>query len=308
MDLDSVDYSEREPVHAEPNRLLPAILASVLFHGALALLLVNSTVGDSSPPRPSSVSVSLLERNPLRVDPENTVTPEASPLEERAVVTTVDEEESEPTETELLGEPEATPEPVEPLGNLADVPVLDSIEPEVPETEQGVQQQLKTDVSILPSVLAVQNSLREVDAQSRSWFYAYDCDPLEEEAGIRQCKPDSGNNNYQLIERNSTYRALNPIRQRSRSQQVSGIVAGQSRDLAGRLQEGAIPEGLSDYVLEELEAGITHDAELGNRAVKHMIDSTDKSAAAAIARELLDDEWIIQKSKELRNRKVHIRD
>jgi hypothetical protein len=65
--------------------------------------------------------------------------------------------------------------------------------------------------------------------------------------------------------------------------------------LAGRLSDLRLPRGLSDYVLEKLEAGITLNTNLGNRAVDHMLNFTDKSAAGAIARELLSDPWVVKK-------------
>ena len=80
----------------------------------------------------------------------------------------------------------------------------------------------------------------------------------------------------------------------------------QSEALAGRLSDLRIPEGFSDYVLEELEAGITHNANPGNRAVDHMLNFTDKSAAGAIARDLLSDPWIVKKAKQRQQKKVHL--
>jgi hypothetical protein len=47
--------------------------------------------------------------------------------------------------------------------------------------------------------------------------------------------------------------------------------------------------------LEELEAGITHNTNPGNRTVDHMLNFNDKSAAGAIAWELLSDPWVVKK-------------
>jgi len=162
----------------------------------------------------------------------------------------------------------------------------------------------------LPSVLMMQEPLQNIEAQRQTRFYSYNCNPLEEEAGIRDCQSSGQgelqSTSLQLEQRNSTYRALNPIRQLSRTERSAAVVSTESKALAGSLGDLGLPDGLSDYVLEELEAGITHNADLGNRAVEHMLNSNDKSAAGAMVRDLLRDHWLEKRSKELQQRKVHL--
>ncbi|MFK7862766.1 MAG: hypothetical protein AB8B95_00925 [Pseudohongiellaceae bacterium] len=161
-----------------------------------------------------------------------------------------------------------------------------------------------------PSVLTVQESLRQIRDSSRSQLYSYSCNPLEEEAGIKDCSGGSdssvGELEYRPVERNLVYRALNPTRELSRSERSLNVVSTQSRDLAERVSSLELPTGLSDYVLQEVEAGITHNADLGNRTVQHMIDSTDKSAAGAMARDLLSDPWVLKQEKLNRQRQVRL--
>jgi hypothetical protein len=64
---------------------------------------------------------------------------------------------------------------------------------------------------------------------------------------------------------------------------------------------------LSDYVLEELQAGITHNTNVGNRAVDHIDLMTGRSAAATMVRQILGDAWVVKRAKELQQRKVHAR-
>ena len=73
------------------------------------------------------------------------------------------------------------------------------------------------------------------------------------------------------------------------------VVSTESKELAGRQGDLCWPVRLSDYALEELEAGITHNLNQGNRAVDHMRNLTDKSAAGAIARELLSGPWVVKR-------------
>jgi hypothetical protein len=162
----------------------------------------------------------------------------------------------------------------------------------------------------LPSVLMVQQSLQNIDAQTRASFFSYCCNPLDVKAGIRNCESPRQRElqpGYLLpSEGNSTYRALNPIRQLSRAERSLEVVSTESKALAGRLGDLRVPAGLSDYVLEELEAGITHNLNLGNRAVEQLRNFTDKSAAGAIARELLNDPWVVKKTKQPQQKQVHL--
>ena len=134
----------------------------------------------------------------------------------------------------------------------------------------------------------------------------YDCNMLEEKDGLHTCDP-TDRRDYRIVENNATYRALNPIRERSRSQRTLGVITQNAPELAARLQAADLPEGLSDYVMEEVEAGITHHSNPGNRSVQHMILMTDKSAAAAQARQVLGDAWVKTRAIELQQRKVHQR-
>ena len=96
---------------------------------------------------------------------------------------------------------------------------------------------------------------------------------------------------------NSTYRSLNPVRVLSRSERTLPAVTENAAALAGRLQNMAIPEGLSDYLMEEVEAGITHNTNAGNRNLENIDVMTDKSDAAKIARDVLGDPWIKTQSR-----------
>lgn len=312
MDFELSEFESREEVYPESRALLPAILASLFFHGVLAAVFLNGQIGgnveDQLPIKPAMVSIRLFPQNPqiLHVPEPVLITDESAspkPIEtdDTPSVELLREQSGVASEIENLEEP-SKPELVDSQEAEADTKIEDIAAP-------GEPIKRSSEFS-LPSVLMVQESLQNIDAQTRTQFYSYRCSPLDEEAGIRDCEPSAQaerqSADYQAKQRNSTYRALNPIRQLSRTERSSGVVSTQSKALAGRLGELRIPQGLSNYVLEELEAGITHNADLGNRAVDHMLNTNDKSAAGAIARELLSEHWVEKRTKELQQRKVHL--
>lgn len=312
MSSELYEIESRQETIPEAQKLLPAILVSLLFHGVLAAVFLNGQIGGENADRlavsSSLVSVRLYPHNPQILQ----VSEPVSRAEERATPVAIEVDDSSSAELLIqentgVAEFDSSPEPMS--GDLVDIQ-SEQRNTDVEEIApvQGLANPLPA--IRLPSVLMVQESLQDIDAQTRPQFYSHRCSPLEEDAGIRDCESSQQGElqsaDYQDKQRNSTYRALNPIRQLSRTQRTSKVVSTQSKALAGRLGELRIPPGLSDYVLEELEAGITHNADLGHRAVEHMVNTNDKSAAGAIARELLSDPWVKQRSKELLQRKVHL--
>lgn len=312
MDFELSEFESRQDVYPEPGVLLPAILASLFFHGVLAAIFLNGQIGggsvDDQPTKPTMVSVRLVSQNPQILQ-----VPEPVLITDESAIPKPLETEDTPSE-ELLLEESSVASEFENLEEPSEIELDDSQQIEADtKTEEiaasGIPVNRSSEIN-LPSVLMVQESLQNIDIQKRSRFYSHRCNPLEEEAGIKDCEPprqrELQSADYQLGQRNSTYRALNPIRQLSRTQRTSKVVSTESKALAGRLGDLRVPAGLSDYILEELEAGITHNADLGNRAVEHMLNSNDKSAAGAMARELLSDPWVEKREKELQQRKVHL--
>lgn len=302
MEFDFSQAETRDEVYTEPSRLLPAVLVSLLFHGLLAGVFINRQIASPIPAESAVVSVRLYPSNPM-LDKSMPAEIEAELLpsgvtEDLTLVEATDEV------NELEDLTESEPE----LNELAESQPSSIAIDEDPASTNSSSPSKPTAEFNLPSVLTVQESLRSFSAESKSAFYVRPCNPLEEEAGIRDCETagqGDDQRSYQVNERNSTYRALNPTRQLSRAERSLDTVSTQSKALAGRLGDLNLSKELSDYVLEELEAGITHNANLGNRAVDHMVNSNDKSAAGAMARELLSDPWVINKTKQRAQRQVN---
>lgn len=324
MDFELSKPESRDEIHPVSEKLFPAIVASLFFHGLLAAVFLNGQVGGQKAERkaikPAIISVRLLPQNPQTPQVSESVlslqqseVPISIELDDSSSVEllvedrSIDSNDASNFNSTNDRESDSLPEsPNNDLVGLQPAEASTDLEGVTAEEAQGIP---FPEIS-LPSVLMVQESVHNIDTQRRTRFYSHRCNPLEEEAGIRNCESpqqrELQSSSYQLEQRNSTYRALNPIREFSRTERSSAVVATESKALAGRLSNLRVPDGLSDYVLEELEAGITHNADLGNRAVEHMLNSNDKSAAGAIARALLSDPVVVKKSKELQRRKVHL--
>jgi hypothetical protein len=321
MDIELFEFESHQENSADSGKLLPAILVSLLFHGVLAVIFFNGQtgwqvgrqlgrqVGEQPPAKPKALSVRIFVQNPQkRQVPEAELLFDEEAIPKLAVAEDTSSAELLAQASSLARELDIDKKP--PNNDLAE---SQPVEADVSADGTAISvlpSNGSSDVS-LPPVLMIQESLQYLDAQRRTRFYSHRCNRLEKEAGIRDCESPRQREllaaNYQHSERISTYRALNPIRQLSRAERSLNVVSTQSEALAGRLSDLSIPEWFSDYIFEELEAGITHNANPGNRAVDHMLNFTDKSAAGAIARDLLSDPWVEKKTKQRLQKKVHLR-
>lgn len=306
MNFDVIDIQPPAQAKRDLRKLIPAVVISLGIHAGLLIVVINGEVGRSPPVERQVVSVRFLPQNPL-LEPDESesvaeiyveaATTENSLVESVDAITDNTQAEADPFESVEA----------ENLAAERDSDRIQISEPEASLSYPDDASELAPPVTA-PSVLAVQETLRSLQDTSISNFYVYDCNPLEEEAGIKDCRRESaqasGANAYLPEQRRLTYQTLNPTRTLSRSERSLGVVSDQSAALAARVGELNIPEGLGEYLTQELEAGISHNVNLGNRAVQHMINSTDKSAAGAMARELLNDPWVIKKTKQQEQRQV----
>lgn len=320
MNFDATDIRSPKPKRRELGKLVPAVLISLAIHGGLLAVIMNSEVGGQAAVERQVVAVRFIPQNPLAdlVDPSSVDLPpdEPSTAEPSTIAPTAIE--SSTLESQVVETVDVLSESSKPQLEQAEPDAQENVLPDndkakIAEAETSVPGANETEdvpASIAaPSVLAVQKSLRDLQDNSVSKFYAYDCNPLEEEIGLKDCRPqfdtlkESG---YQPVQRSLTYRTLNPTRSLSRSERSLDVVSSQSEALTARVSNLNIPEGLGEYITQELEAGISHNADLGNRTVEHMLKSTDKSAAGAMARELLSDPWVVKKTKQQRQRRVRL--
>lgn len=283
--------------------LLFAVALSLTLHISLLAAVFSQRIEFPQSAVPNSVQVRLLPANPQQTAIVATAEALIAPVPLAA------DEEPTPVSEALVSESRDTQNQI--AENIAYSEPLSATFSEPQERVNLVEEAAEQEATsrlFVPSVVTVEASLRQIQQQaagnSRSW--AKDCNILEEQSELYSCDLKD-QRNYQSLERNHTYETLNPIRELTRSQRTLPTIAENAPALAGRLALADIPEGLSDYLLEEVEAGITLNSNMGNRAVGHMRAMTDKSAAGAMARQILGDAWVVTRAKQLQQRKVHAR-
>lgn len=280
MEFAAIGNTPCKETSERPSFLTIAVSVSVLLHLLIAYLLVKSDIEAPLRETPEFVEITLRPTNPNRV----LESPPNEPVEEPLV--------EPPTSAEVPSvrsrdEEERVAQAQEPSGlieSITDIPSDESLATEVHKTQS-------TSVNRLPTLQAISQSVRELSRSREAQFYPYVCNPLEEDEGIKECAPRSSTA-FGALETNSVYQALNSTRELSRSERAAGVVSSQARSLTDRL-EVELPAGISDYLIQELEAGISHSVNEGNRAVQHMIDMTDKSDAAAQARQVLNNPLLL---------------
>jgi len=286
------DLARQDTSAALHHMLLPvAIGASLLLHGAIIGALLLFADDEYIPPLLTSVSINLVPANPLTVVPAPL--PEiASPIPAPGLPP--DNSAPEPANT--------VPEAIVPARNPAPATMQDLAVPPRILTEPVVEP--ARPAIALPSMESVQRATQSVGAaqDSRSWLF--ECNPLQEEDGLHTCDK-RGATDYQAVERNPVYQALNPTREYSRSARSVRSVYQNSGVIAGALDSNAIPAELRDYVLEELEAGTSLYTNNGTSNAANMRRLTDDSAAAKQAERVLGDAWVRGRAVELQQRKVH---
>lgn len=285
----------------EQRLLLAGLACSLLLHFSLGGVLVTFEPDAQETPTPDIVSIRLLPSNLLR---EEMLEPEAIVVEEELV----EEPSEEPIAqaVELAAE-ESLPEPVdesEPLPETAFETEVAQSEEVLPESEiPDSQAVLDPPVIVIPNSEIVTRSIQSIESENTSRLWAYDCNAQQQESDFIRCD-DQATPDYDRVRDKNTYRSLNPVRVLSRSQRTLPTIAENTGYLAGRLQDIQIPEGLSDYLMEEVEAGVAHNTNAGNRTLENIELMTDKSDAAKIARDVLGDPWIKTQSRNNAQRRV----
>lgn len=289
--------------------MLAAVLISLLLHVALSFAFINSKIGAVPDVAPTSIQVKFVPVNPLTVEEPQTAIEEAL-IEETVEEPTPALSEESIAEIETIEEPfeaEATFEvETEPARtSLVDIPEISIIDAD-PENEPDASES-QDSASFLPSILTIRETVQSVDAADATRYWANDCNLLEEKSEIHNCQ-DTGPelSRFDVVDRNETYESLNPTKVFTRSERTVPTLTQNAPALAARLRSSDIPEGLSDYVLEELEIGITINSNTGNRNEQMRRRLTDRSAAAIQAERVLGDPWVKVQTRKLSDRNVHI--
>ena len=199
-------------------------------------------------------------------------------------------------------ESEPVAEPIEEIDAVDPATAVESSAPEETPVESIASSPAATSL-VLPSVVAVQQILQELQTERQANFYSYDCNPLEEEEGIRECEP-TDRRDYSVLDRNPVYDYHNPRRQRSRSRETVATGVRESAGLAARLALTDLPPGMVDYLMQEVEIGIGVYSHTGNRAVQLMNRMADRSAAAQMAEDVLNL-WVQNQMRILNQHKYY---
>lgn len=253
--------------------LIAGAAASVLLHAILlaSLLSVRVLAPDSFHIPLDAIEVALIKAEPdLAGEAELTqesVQPISNEPAPAAVEAEPDDQLSLEGQTqEALRQIEAPVEVV--VEAPIEVPAIERVEQDEP---NDAAEPTTTDPDVLlPSLYSLRRTLDQLDTEQRrqrSASVRRACTVLERDDQLIECVPRDARN-YQTVEANEVYRGLNPIREVSRSQRTLRTVAGQSAALAERLESSDIPQGLSDYVLTEIEAGLEIYTNSGNRQLQ----------------------------------------
>ena len=285
------------------------------MHVLILSFFLNARIGADPFSLPSTVSIRLVPNNPL-------LTPEQSPAEAPAVdaapwdseVVELAAETPPAQDLALQAEPQAPVEVDEPLPEIE--PGSDQVEESqtaetqiVDSTETSPASPAQPRVNIpqvaSPSSEDLAHAIRAVEAQRTSRLWAYDCNARQQESELITCddRAESGKGgsvgrfSSQNAITSSTYQRFNPAQEVSRAQRSLPVVSSNAPALAARLESIAIPEDLSAYLRQEVEVGISHNANQGSLAADMQDRLTDQSDAAQQARQFTDDPWISNRIK-----------
>jgi len=279
------------PAGSSDSRILAiAIAGSLLLHLALAAVIVPARLQTAPPPEARPVRIALVPDNPQRVsepEPADSVPDEPVPAPRPEPVVP-------PPPEELAPEPVAAPEDA-PLSETAEATPQQAAPPAPRVTVPAVE---------LPDTQTIRQSLQQLQQTRASRLYQFDCDERQRRSDLVDCGDEDATRDYEALTTNPTYQALNPVREQTRSERTVSTVTQNAAGLAARLRDSDIDPGLQEYLLQELEIGISENANQRQSAVETIIRMTDQSAAAQQAREILGDPWVIQRSRELRQRRL----
>jgi hypothetical protein len=293
----------------EGRGLLFAVAASLLLHVLILSFFLNARIGADPVSLPDTVSIRLVPSNPL-LAPE--IRPEQAPLPEPTVESAPIESEFVESATEALAgeDPAIQEEPQAPVEVDEPPPAVEPSPNQTVGTEQTLPEapvppRVNTPQIVLPSSEDLVQSIRAVEERRTSRLWAYDCNPRQQESQLITCDDRASTPDASSVSRFSsrnaitsqTYQRFNPTPEMTRGQRSLPAVSRNAPALAARLDSIAIPEDLSAYLRQEVEAGISHNANQGSLAADMQDRLTDQSDAAQQARQFTDDPWIRNRIK-----------
>jgi len=289
-DYAQLALSETDAEHGRISQRLvfigPAVAGSIVFHlFALGLFLTMHTERDTREP-PRSVSINLVPAMPREPIAEQPVDPSAT-MERAAPV------QSNP----IAPAPDST-------SSSAEQPEPQLAESEVDVPEVNVNQDTASSPAI-SGLLAIRQSIDQLVAEDSRQAWFNDCHYSDRDAGVRPCEEDVAPISERSL-RNPVYQSLNRVRQQTRAQKSVRTIATQMGDIGANLSDADIPLAQREYLQQELEQGISVYSSKNNDSKQHVFRMNSNSAAAQQAERVLGDPWVLEQSRELERRNVHV--
>ncbi len=254
-------------------QLVTAVVLSVAVHLLFLGAAWQQFTQHQAVSTPNPLSIGLVPQNPLRAEvPAFT--------EEIAVI------EAEPV---LLPGPVRESEPPRPVPDVESSAVTPA-----QVTDSQAVQPVPESAPTLPSLITVRDSVTSLNDARTGEAWQWDCNRLEESAGVIHCGETNPNENldYQSLERNQAYRALNPVREVSRGQQTVATFANEAPQLAARLVESGLPPGMSGYLIQQMESGISLYSFQEKQSLRTLHELT-ASPVEQMAARVLADPWVV---------------
>lgn len=298
-DVKCLPERDTEAPHSSNERSLFAwaVGGSLLLHaGMLAALfsfrMTDRAVATLEPENNSlieSIAVRFVTQNPLRAeqaDAESSGQQSAGQLPEEV-------EQVLPTDSA-----------VEQVVELESDSVIETSSEEVIAETIVAEEAEATPSRLVPSISAVRSSIQQVNEQRRSRDWMQQCNPLEEDVQLLECG-ESEEPDYSAANRNATYLVLNPTFTQTREQRSISTIALQRETLLKQLEEADLPQWLKEYARQEMEISISDQSRFFNPTVDQIHQMTEKGDAAARARMMFGDAWLLDTVRREIQQNVH---
>ena len=295
-----------------------AVSGSVLLHAGLLVALLSfrladravATLEEESDSLLESVAIRFVAHNPLRSQPNEPVVRDDSEsltqqsrqqlAEDAGTISPEDGEAAELVAQEDLLEPDSDSE----AQSSERVPEDGASTTQSTSEILVVENTESAPSRLLPSVSAMRSSIQQVNEQRRRRDWMRQCNPLQEDAHLLDCG-EAESPDYSAATSNATYLALNPTFTATREQRSISTIALQRDTLIAQLEEADVPQWLKDYAQQEIDISISDESRFGNPMVDQIYQMTEKGEAAARARAMFGDAWLLDTMRREIQQNVH---
>lgn len=285
-----------------------AVTASLCLHFMLIFVAIRYGEFEIVPPPAPTLTIGLIPNNPLMQEQSSQLPPQ--PQEPQTAEGAEEVELTQEPEPEMPAELPEAAAPLDQAGPTRE-PQSSADDEELAESAEPETAQDPSSVITIPSVVTIQNRVAEdrerQQAASRDWRIT--CTELQRVSGVLGCQTRE-EANYRAEElqpqRQSVYEFHNPPAERSRAERSLSTIASHTGELAASLAMADLPDGLSDYLMAEVEAGISLYSNQGDPVLDNMDRMVDRSAASQMARELFNP-WVQLQMQQQQQRRYYSR-